>query len=139
MEVLREFKKHKPVQVYRNLHKKCWSIRQGGKVVAHTKTLRLSSCTFHVQPAGHKKVLKEQRKNVHAYIKGYLVDKGDKRSILESFYYFIKEHKKHKNTDHRVSYNPYKYDYFYNVKTQEKIDKKLDYILMDSDGEVWFL
>ena len=31
----------KTVEVYRNLHKKCWSIRQGGKVVCHTEYITL--------------------------------------------------------------------------------------------------
>lgn len=45
----------KPVQVYRNLHKKCWSIRQNGKVLIHTSYVVLRNVEFKVQPAGRQK------------------------------------------------------------------------------------
>lgn len=62
----------KRVYVYFNLHKKVWSIRQGGKVVEHTKEIHLKDCKYLVGQAGRQKVLKEKRKNVHAGISGYV-------------------------------------------------------------------
>ena len=62
----------KPVQVYRNLHRKCWSVRQNGIVKAHCNTIQLIDCKLVVQPAGRAKVLREKKKNVHAYVKGYV-------------------------------------------------------------------
>ena len=60
----------KKVFIYRNLHKKCWSVKQNGKVINHTSKIILMDCEFIVQPAGHAKVLKEKKKNVHAFVKG---------------------------------------------------------------------
>lgn len=62
----------KPVQVYRNLHRKCWSVRQDGIVKAHCESVELINCQMVVQPAGRAKVLREKKKNVHAYVKGYI-------------------------------------------------------------------
>jgi hypothetical protein len=42
----------KPVQVYRNLHKGCWSIRQKGKPVRHKDWLVLTDAVFRVKLAG---------------------------------------------------------------------------------------
>jgi hypothetical protein len=63
------------VEVYRNLHKNCFSVRalngdKKGKVIDHVKSITLKEATFAVQPAGRKRVLKEKRKNVHAFIRG---------------------------------------------------------------------
>ena len=49
----------KRVYVYFNLHKKCWSVRQSGKIVDHTNQVLLRDCRYLVGQAGRKKVLKE--------------------------------------------------------------------------------
>ena len=65
------------VYVYFNLHKKCFSVKAlggitKGLVVAHTNTVTLTDVTFKVSEACRQRVLKEQRKNVHAGVVGYL-------------------------------------------------------------------
>jgi len=67
--------RNKRVYVYFNLHKKVWSVRQGGKVVEHTKSIMLKDCKYLVGKAGRERVLREGRKNVHAGVSGYVVDK----------------------------------------------------------------
>ena len=70
-------KKNRPVYVYKNLHKDCWSIKQHGLVKAHIPkdhAIGLWDCYFHVDAKGREKVLREKRKNVHAFVKGYLQD-----------------------------------------------------------------
>jgi hypothetical protein len=87
------------VQVYKNLHTGTWSVRQGGIVIDHPLELALRDCRFLVQPAGRAKVLREQRKNVHAYISGYIVPMAE---AMEGFLYDVCQ----------VSYNPYKAGHF---------------------------
>ena len=60
------------VEVYRNLHKDCWSVRDSKTrlVISHVDYIHLHNATLVVQPAGREKVLREKRKNVHAFIKG---------------------------------------------------------------------
>jgi len=72
------FARLEPMRVYRNLHKDCWSIQQKNTkgrwlVVAHTDSITLRDCELRVSEAGRQRVLKEGRKNVHAYIQGYWV------------------------------------------------------------------
>lgn len=64
--------KSKKVTVYRNLHNNMFSIAQDGLVVAHTNKIALQGVTFHVSEKGRSRVLQENRKNVHAYVKGYV-------------------------------------------------------------------
>ena len=88
------------IEVYRNLHKKCWSVRQDGLVKFHSQQVCLQNCKFAVQPAGRAKVLREKRKNVHAFIRGYLWDGKISEDIANS------------NIWDNVSYNPYKSNTF---------------------------
>ena len=88
------------VFVYKNLHKDCWSIKQDGLVKAHTEEVRMWDCAFQVNAKGRQKVLDEQRKNVHAGIKGYIDNDQQVPSGVE------------------VTYNPYKYDSFVDKATE---------------------
>lgn len=93
---------HKPVEVYRNLHKKCWSVRQGGKVRVHASYILLQDVDFVVQPAGREKVLREQRKNVHAFVKGYLISAKTCNRLSRQIEW----------TMDSITYNPYQHPYF---------------------------
>lgn len=61
------------VEVYRNLHRGGYSVRQGGKVVAHSDYVTMLDAEFHVSEAGRQRVLKTGRRNVHAWARGQLV------------------------------------------------------------------
>jgi len=93
------------VQVYYNLHKKCLSVRYKGIVIAHTRQIVLTDAKFHVQPAGREKVLREKKKNVHAYVSGKL--KESFQDIWTAKQY--------------VSYNPYKNKTFIDKLTNKTI------------------
>ena len=88
----------KRVNVYFNLHKKIWSVRQSGKVVGHMDRIVLKDVKWRVSPAGNAKVRREKRKNVHAYASGYICDIKDTPNIP--------------NTISRITYNPYKHETF---------------------------
>ena len=62
------------VDVYKNLHKDIWSVRnrKTGRVITHKKLVHVRDASFVVQPAGRNKVLAEKRKNVHAFVRGQL-------------------------------------------------------------------
>ena len=99
------------VQVYYNLHKKCLSIRHKGKVIEHAQEVTLTDARFHVQQAGRERVLKQKRKNVHAYVSG---------KLKESFW-FIQAPKYIWTAKQRVTYNPYKYKNFVDKETLEPV------------------
>ena len=99
---------HTWVEAYYNLHKKCFSVRHAGKVWFHTNVLTLRNCKFAVQPAGRAKVIEEQKKNVHAFVRGFFV-RGDD------------------HTNHRMlhaaqaMYNPYYFSTFVDVDTGDAV------------------
>lgn len=70
----RKLYKGQLVKVYFNLHKKMFSIKdmKTGLVVGHSDRVTLENCTFKVSEAGRQRVLKEKKKNVHAFVIGTL-------------------------------------------------------------------
>ena len=87
---------NKRVRVYKNLHKDCWSVWQEGKVLFHTQEIHLRDVTFLVLESGRQRVLKEKRKNVHAFVCGFLTQGLDIGEI--------------------VRYNPYINPFFFTEK-----------------------
>lgn len=62
------------VKVYFNLHKKCFSVKdyRTGLVIGHTNRVVLEDCEFRVSEAGRQRVIRERKKNVHAFVIGTL-------------------------------------------------------------------
>ncbi len=63
-----------PVRVFKNLKYGCYSIMQRGVIRASAKQVRLSDVEFRVRESGRQRMLRERRKNVHAFAVGRLVD-----------------------------------------------------------------
>jgi hypothetical protein len=61
------------VDVYWNLHRKCFSIRSMGLVVGHARSFVLSDARFKVSAKGRDRVRQTRRKEVHAVVRGTLV------------------------------------------------------------------
>lgn len=65
------------VRVYRNLHKNKLSVQtkteNGWRVRHHVDLIGLINARFVVSQAGRARVLRDKRKNVHAYIEGELI------------------------------------------------------------------
>lgn len=73
-----------PVRVFKNLRHGCYSIMQRGVVRASARQVRLRDVEFRVREAGRQRMLREQRRNVHAFAVGRLVDfvhPGDTRDM----------------------------------------------------------
>lgn len=107
--------KAKRVYVYFNLHKKCWSVRQSGKIIEHAYRVMLKDCRYLVSRAGREKVLKEKKKNVHAGVSGYLVDCVP--NVPER--------------SDEVTYNPYKYETFVSKDAPFDAVKRSDYAFLE--------
>ena len=116
------------VEVYRNLHKNCWSVRdtKTGRVVDHVPYICIKDAKLVVRPAGRAKVLKDQRKNVHAFIRGTAA--------------LVKELNESHNLQYQhwtqISYNPYKHDSFIYTDSETPIYDS-DYVFLDDDGKGW--
>jgi hypothetical protein len=67
------------VDAYRNLNDDCISLRSRepdtrGTVVDHVDRAVIKSTEFVVQPAGRRRVVEEERKNAHAFVRGVLAE-----------------------------------------------------------------
>ena len=91
------------VQVYYNLHKHCYSIRQSGRVIGHTDSIVLRDAKFNVAPAGRDKVRATGVKNVHATVSGYVDTDMHDYLMIDC------------NDHDYVAYNPFKYDSFVKI------------------------
>ena len=92
-------------EVYFNLHKKVFSVRalegeNKGKVIAHMNIVLVELPKFVVQEGGRQRVIREKRKNVHAFVRGQVLLRYS-RAGLPDLDEMIE-----------VTYNPYKYDSF---------------------------
>ena len=96
---------NKKIEIYFNLHKKTWSVRQSGKVVQHTNFICVREPQYVVRQTGKEKVRREKRKNVHAFVRGYVEDRLPVFPSKSAF----------------VTYNPYKNDSFVNRNTDNAI------------------
>lgn len=92
------------VYVYRNLNQTkkdgcpVYSVMKNGRVIKHVHRILLMGARFVVRPAGRARVVREKKKNVHAFVVGidagskgaFGIDKDDKRGLPV-----------------KVTYNPY--------------------------------
>lgn len=60
------------VMVYKNLHNGLFSVRQNRLVVAHVHSVILNDVSFKISESGRKRVITEKKKNVHAFIVGFI-------------------------------------------------------------------
>ena len=116
------------VAVYFNLHKKCFSVksRQGstyGRVLYHTDTINLNDVKFVVRESGRLKVIKDKRKNVHAFCYGTIDLKNKEGS----------------EKGRLISYDPYKYGHFYYKDDLSKVSKldKIQMEVVNKRGIIW--
>jgi len=110
------------VDVYKNLNNGKWSVldRKTRLLYQHADQFVVRNATFAVQPAGRQRVIKDERKNVHAFVRGeYGADHFDGLNKADF--------------PIRISYNPYKADHFIKTDTKEKVTEA-DIVLLDTDG-----
>lgn len=102
------------VFVYFNLNRKVFSVREyrgTRRVLFHTESIILQDCEFQVSQKGRERVLRERRKDVHAGVVGEYIGQ------------FCNWNSGEVPNGVRVSYNPYRFNYFYNVDTLEPVLK----------------
>lgn len=126
------------VEVYRNLNNGKWSIRDAvtGYVAGHAETVVLADAEFIVNEAGRQRVIREQRKNVHAYVKG---------TLLEAIRFKPFRGRKifpanlgHWNVLYSVpvTYNPYLTSSFVDAELTDQSIQSADRVVLDTYGRV---
>jgi hypothetical protein len=108
-----------PVEVYWNRHRRCWSVRcaRTRRVLRHESQLALRDCTMHVSTAGRLRVLREGRRNVHAWIRGTPTDSEGRAEMP-------------------IRYNPYETIGFVNTATGEVVGRAT-LVTFAATGEVF--
>lgn len=112
--------------VYRNLNANKLSVMIKGIVHAHASIIWLKNAEFVIRVSGREKVLKEQRKNVHAFVKGTaMMSQVDIDSSVERAYENLE------NLGYiRVYYNPYKVESFVEFDSLEPIHKAKEAVIV---------
>jgi len=114
------------VRVYYNLHKECWSVQHfvdghGWRLFSHNRRFDLFETKFSVSKSGRDRVLREHKKNVHAYVIGYTFQNG----VVPLQYY----------SQERIRYNPYQEEYFFREKDGKKLAVEYSpWVSFHSDG-----
>ena len=108
------------VDVYRNLHKRCYSIRQQGFVVAHAPTVMITDAKLVVHPGGRDRVRATGHKNVHAFIQGTIVEGDWHGEAMEP-----------------IRYDPYRFDGF--VDRYGNVVNYMKTVLCCEDFTMWVL
>jgi hypothetical protein len=113
---LRTLDPAKKIRIYRNLNKSgvVYSVQQAGKVIGYTTEFYLKDCTCYVNQTAVERVRANKVREVHAWIEGYLTG-------LQL------------PTAHRLSYNPYKSNFFYNIETYQQV-VKAPYMAFNATG-----
>jgi hypothetical protein len=108
--------KTKYSKVYFNLRKHVFSVKQGQHVVLHTEGVHLTDVTLTVNEKDRQRVLREQQKNVHAYVNGMFQGtySGDAPEGYREAYY-----------------NPYKVSTFVDKETFEPVTEASEAILLN--------
>lgn len=103
------------VQVYRNLNKGGYSIRdaKNRKVIGYAQEITLSGVTFKVMPSGQNRARSDKQRNVHAWAEGVVSIETLKPGL-------------------RVSYNPFTDAGFVIRETGQTVTKADGLILNDS-------
>ena len=98
------------VEVYWNLHKNLYSVRHPhGKLIEnnpHRMYVELEDVVWVVQQGGRERVLKERKKNVHAFARGTLVEGGH-------------DNRKGCGPITTVKYNPYMHQTFIDADSEQ--------------------
>lgn len=106
------------VRVHWNLHRKCWSVKQGREATTHASRLTLSGCTFVVSACGRERCLRDGHRNVHAFVKGEV---SNEESVVRGV---------------RVGYNPWRSPHFTRKDNGEKVEKA-GVVFLSEDGQLF--
>ena len=69
----------KKVRMYRCLNRKgfVFSLSQSGKVIGHTSSIVLKNCKLLILESGKNRCIREQQRNVHAFVEGHIASEKD--------------------------------------------------------------
>ncbi|RLE27442.1 MAG: hypothetical protein DRJ65_02860 [Acidobacteria bacterium] len=111
------------VHIFKNWKHNCYSIMQHGVVVASARQVRLGDVEFRVRETGRERMLQRQKKNLHAYAIGRLLD----------FVHPTQDRDLGRVEGRSVFYNPYRFAYFADCETETPV-AGADIVQLDEHG-----
>ncbi len=101
-----------PIDVYRNLSRECLSVKSRmsesyGLVIDYVDQIVVNDASFIVHTPSRQRVLKEETKNVHAFVRGTWGKPDEWEPTAEPT---------------EVTYNPYHYGSFVECETEKPLD-----------------
>lgn len=113
----------KPVRVFKNPKLGCYNIMQGGLIKATAQRIRLCDAEFLVRESGRQRMLRENRRTIHAYVQGRLVDythPDDTQTISHL-------------PGRSATYNPYRFSSFVDRETEAPL-LRAPWVQLDEHG-----
>lgn len=111
------------VHIFKNWKHNCYSIMQQGVVIASARQVRLGDVEFRVRETGRERMLQRQKKNLHAYAIGRLLD----------FVHPTQDRDLGHVDGRSVFYNPHRFAYFADCETLAPV-KGADIVQLDEHG-----
>lgn len=109
-------------KVYRNLHRNCFSVMRDKtrRVESHQQVVFMKNVTFKVSSIGRSRVLREKRKNVHAFVCGEVA----KKIVFPNL------------QPKEAFYNPYMVEKFTDVESAKSVEKASCVLL--APGKIYY-
>lgn len=128
---MKTIKRLEPIEVYFNLHKKVFSVRQSGLVVKHIDIIIIKDANFVVSQAGRERVLREKRKNVHAFVRGKVCYNENFSKGSSKWANTLLGNYEAGNLVKTAHYNPYKTKTFVDSDNNPVTSAKTVYMVID--------
>ena len=122
------------VRIYWNLHKGMWSVQDAKtrRIIGHAFQILVRDAAFTVSEAGRQRVLRERKKNVHAFVVGELEaalwfsTRDAMASLMFDWNHCQRANKAYRDAANKygkeVTYNPFNVGYFYERESCERIN-----------------
>ena len=129
---MRNWDLNRGYKIYFNLHKKCYSIqawdsdKRGWRLYEHAFAVHVKDAKMQVNEKGRLRVIKEKRKNVHAFIVAPFAEKISKK----------KGNGPGRKMGSICVYNPYKAPTFHDQKSKQAMHEVDEAVLRY--GVVWY-
>jgi hypothetical protein len=116
----------KTVRVFRNLKYDCYTVMQRGRVVASARGVVLRDVELLVRESGRQRMIRERKRNVHAYAVGFLAGwiHADDEQPIEPY------------AGRAAFYDPYRFDTFVDVETLTPL-ARVSWLQLDDLGMVY--
>ena len=137
------------VRIYWNLHQGMWSVQDAKtrRVIGHATQILVRDASFVVSEAGRQRVLRERKKNVHAFVVGELEaaiwfsTRDAMGSLMFDWRHCTRANNAYRDAANKygkaVTYNPFKGPTFVEVFSENGVEERRDILKADMVYLTW--